>query len=84
MPLASTNKTSAPVAGEAGSVTWMFDKKGLIIINSIEALEEEILNKIIDLDIEEFTNDGELYIIETKPNKVFQIGEIIKSYGYKI
>ena len=70
--------------GETGSVTWMFDKKGLIIINSIEAPEEEILNKIIDLDIEEFTKDGELYIIETKPNKVFQVGEIIKSHGYKI
>ncbi len=70
--------------GETGSVTWMFDKKGIIIINVGDCDEEEILDKIIDLDIEDFINESGLYIIETKPGKTTQISEAIKNYGYKI
>lgn len=70
--------------GETGSVIWMFDKKGIIILNCNEDNEEEILNNIIDLDILEFINDNGIYTIETKPEKTIQIGEAIKTYGYRV
>ena len=70
--------------GETGSVTWMFEKKGIIAIDSKEIKEDEVLNNIIDLDIEEFIHENDIYIIETKPEKVNQISQAIRNFGYNL
>ena len=70
--------------GETGSVMWMFEKKGIIMINSEEGTDEEILDKIIDLDIEEFKIEDKFYIIETKSIKVTEIANVLEYNGYNI
>ena len=62
----------------------MFEKKGIIAIDSKEIKEDEVLNNIIDLDIEEFIHENDIYIIETKPEKVNQISQAIRNFGYNL
>ena len=53
--------------GESGCVNWMFEKKGIIIINSKDIQEEEIL-EIFDLDVEDVLTEDEFYEVITTPD----------------
>jgi YebC/PmpR family DNA-binding regulatory protein len=51
--------------GEAGSVAWMFNKKGCIIIESSKADEETLMNLAIEAGADDFVNEGDTYEIYT-------------------
>ena len=53
--------------GESGCVNWMFEKKGIIIINSKDIQEEEIL-EIFDLDVEDVLTEDKFYEVITTPD----------------
>src|SRR5438552_5476160 len=51
--------------GEAGSVAWMFSKKGYIIVDSSKADEETLMSIAIDAGADDFQSDESMYEIYT-------------------
>tara|TARA_B100000029_G_C17567132_1_gene955422 strand:+ start:52 stop:768 length:717 start_codon:yes stop_codon:yes gene_type:complete len=64
--------------GESGCVNWMFEKKGIITINSSDIKEEEIL-EIFDLDVEDVISEDDFYEVITTPNNFSNISKYFES-----
>ncbi|MDH3494670.1 MAG: YebC/PmpR family DNA-binding transcriptional regulator [Acidobacteriota bacterium] len=54
--------------GESGSVAWMFDRKGYLVIGKAEKSEEEMFEIAIEAGAEDLKDDGENFEIFTDPD----------------
>jgi len=54
--------------GENGCVNWMFKQKGFIAVSKASISEEELLEKVIDLDVENIdSSDEDIFEVLTSP-----------------
>lgn len=54
--------------GEAGCVAWMFDKKGLFLIDKTAASEEDLMLVALDAGAEDIRSDDDQYEVITAPD----------------
>jgi YebC/PmpR family DNA-binding regulatory protein len=54
--------------GEAGCVAWMFDKKGLFLIDKTVIGEEDLMLAALDAGAEDIKSDGDQYEVITAPD----------------
>ena len=67
--------------GEAGSVAWMFDKKGLIIVDKEAKSEDELFEIVTDAGADDMQDEGDVYEIYTSPENYEAVDEAIKAAG---
>jgi len=67
--------------GESGSVAWMFNKKGQIIIDSTLKGEDEMLELALEAGAEDMVNDGDTYQVLTAPDDFHAVLDGIKKAG---
>jgi len=67
--------------GETGCVSWMFHKKGDIVIDATKADEETVMTVAIEAGADDFQNDGEAYEIYTAPENFDSVLEALKAKG---
>ena len=67
--------------GESGSVAWMFNKKGQIIVDSALKSEDDMMEIALEAGAEDMQNDGESYQILTAPEDFLAVLDAIKSKG---
>jgi YebC/PmpR family DNA-binding regulatory protein len=65
--------------GEAGSVAWMFHKKGCIVIDKSKADEETLMSLAIEAGADDFTSDESTYEILTAPESFDDVLNAIKA-----
>jgi len=53
--------------GEQGSVAWMFDRKGQIIIEGDKAGEEQLMNIALDAGADDIRDDGGQWVVLSAP-----------------
>jgi len=53
--------------GEAGSVAWMFHKKGSIVVPKSAAKEDDLMNIVLEAGAEDMRDDGENWEVVTDP-----------------
>src|SRR3954471_14911663 len=53
--------------GEAGSVAWMFHKKGSIVVPKSAAKEDELMNVVLENGGEDLRDDGDNWEVLTDP-----------------
>lgn len=62
--------------GETGCVNWMFNKKGLIIIEDIGSVDEdELMLAVLDAGADDFVNDDGIIEITTSPEAFDEVQE---------
>ncbi|MFC1550520.1 YebC/PmpR family DNA-binding transcriptional regulator [Candidatus Neomarinimicrobiota bacterium] len=61
--------------GENGSVAWMFDRKGQIILDLNAGDEEALFEMALEIGADDFENEDEEYIISTTPTKFLEVKE---------
>lgn len=66
--------------GSDGSVSYMFDRKGLIIINN-KFDEEEVMMTAIDNGAIDFISNDDCYEIYTEPNSLSKVKDALESLG---
>ncbi|MGO1469117.1 MAG: YebC/PmpR family DNA-binding transcriptional regulator [Tissierella sp.] len=70
--------------GQAGSVTFMFDRKGVIAIERDDSIDEDELTMLsIELDAEDFEVSEDGYEIITEPGQFNHVKEGLEKEGYK-
>lgn len=67
--------------GEAGSVAWMFDKKGLIIVDKEGKSEDELFEIAIEAGADDVQDEGDVYEIYTSPDNYEAVNDAIKKAG---
>jgi YebC/PmpR family DNA-binding regulatory protein len=70
--------------GENGSVMWMFEKKGIIILDVKCGTEEDIMNLVIECGAQDFKNEDGSYTIHTVPEQVVEVSEMINKAGFEL
>ena len=70
--------------GENGSVAWMFEKLGQIIISEKGNDEDLIFEEALEAGADDFSNaDGE-FIITTAPSETVNVSDALSNKGYNI
>ena len=67
--------------GEAGSVAWMFDKKGYIVVDKAAKSEEELFEIAIEAGADDMQDEGDVFEIFTAPDAFEGVHEAIKAAG---
>ena len=68
--------------GTNGSVSWMFDKKGVMVVEkSDKYTEDDLMMQAIDAGAENFEADDEVYEITTSPEDFSKVREALESQG---
>ncbi len=70
--------------GESGSVNYLFDRKGLIIIEAGKVTEDEIMEMLLDFDVEDVkTEDGNI-VITTSPDGYNEVSDFLVKKEYTL
>ena len=67
--------------GESGSVGWMFDKKGYIVVDKATKGEDELFEIAIEAGADDVQDDGEVWEILTAPENFEAVHDSIKKAG---
>lgn len=67
--------------GEAGSVSYMFDKKGMIIVEGNQITEDDLMEKLLDFDVEDIKTENEGIVITTSPEGFNDVSDYMGTTG---
>ena len=70
--------------GENGSVSWMFDKKGQIIINGDAGDEEIVFEAALEAGADDFEVDDDLFTITTYFSSLLDVRDNLDANGYHV
>lgn len=71
--------------GESGSVSWQFEKKGIIIVGREDIKdEEEFMLGVIDAGAEDIDEDNDIYEIKTSLANFIKVKEALSKNNIKI
>ena len=70
--------------GEAGSVAWMFHKKGEIVVPKTAAKEDDLMNIVLESGGEDLGDDGTNWVITTDPGAYEAVLEAVKKAGIEV
>ncbi len=76
------SKKSSNMAG-AGSVSWMFTKKGYLLIEKSQIPEEELMSIALDAGAEDFKSDDKNYEVITLAQDFEKVKQAIEAKGLK-
>lgn len=69
--------------GQTGCVSYMFEDKGVIVIEAEDIDEEEIMEAALEAGAEDISNEGEVFEITTAPADLSTVTEALSQKGYK-
>ncbi len=67
--------------GEAGSVAWMFDKKGYFVVEKSAKSEDELMEIVLEAGAEDMQDEGEVFEIYTAPENYEAVADALKAAG---
>jgi YebC/PmpR family DNA-binding regulatory protein len=67
--------------GEANSVGWMFEKKGLVVVDKKAAAEDALMNVALDAGADDMTEDGDAWEVTCGPDAHQAVVDAIKATG---
>jgi YebC/PmpR family DNA-binding regulatory protein len=70
--------------GEAGSVAWMFHKKGTVVVPKTAAKEDDLMNIVLENGGEDLNDDGDNWEILTPPNAYETVLEAVKKANIEV
>lgn len=69
--------------GEAGSVSWMFDKKGVLVFPKAGSTEDELLEIGLEAGVEDVKDEGEVFEVHTAPEDFAAAQKAFEEAGKK-
>ncbi|MEW5803290.1 MAG: YebC/PmpR family DNA-binding transcriptional regulator [bacterium] len=70
--------------GETGCVAWMFDKKGLIVVDADKAEEDKLMEIALNAGAEDMKRNDDVFEIYTLPEEVQTVREAIEKEGIEV
>lgn len=70
--------------GQPGCVSFMFEDKGVIVVDKEAADEDKLMEDALDAGAEDFNSDGDVYEIYTETDDVSAVAEDLRAKGYEL
>ena len=70
--------------GQCGSVMFIFEKQGIIIVDKENVSEEKLMEDALEAGAVDFLTAEEYFDIRTAPNDVGAVREALEKMGYKL
>jgi YebC/PmpR family DNA-binding regulatory protein len=70
--------------GATNSVAWMFERKGQIYLEASRYPEDQALEAALEAGAEDFTREGDQYLVTTSPGEFHAVQDALKSRHYAI
>lgn len=70
--------------GETGSVGYLFDRKGLFVIEGGKVTEDEIIELLMDYDVDDVRTDDGNIIVTTSPDGYYQVSDVLSKKGMNL
>ena len=70
--------------GENGSVAWMFDKKGQIMIDASAGEEDIVFESALDCGAEDFEVEDNTFLISTEPSELMTVKDNLMKKGFQV
>jgi YebC/PmpR family DNA-binding regulatory protein len=67
--------------GESNCVSWMFEKKGYVVVAKDKAAEETLLELVLEAGGDDVRDDGDNWEILTPPDRLEAVKEAVASRG---
>ncbi len=67
--------------GESGCVSWMFDKKGLLLVDKAGVSEEELMDKALEAGAEDIIEEESEFQIHTAPEDFDEVRSTLEEDG---
>ncbi len=64
--------------GGAGSVSWMFDRVGLITLDRSKVKEDDVLSAALDAGADDVRTAGDVYEVVTSPEQFFKVKQALE------
>ena len=69
--------------GASGCVAWMFDRKGLLVLDKDDSIDEdELMMLALDAGAEDISDEDEVFEIITSPSDFSKVRESLEKAGY--
>ncbi len=68
--------------GQSGSVMFMFERKGVIVIEGEGLNEDTVMEAALESGAEDFSFDGDVFEITTEPNDLGAVRDALEAQGY--
>jgi YebC/PmpR family DNA-binding regulatory protein len=69
--------------GEPGCVSWMFDKKGVLVFDEAVVKEDELLEAALESGAEDLTNTESQIEVLTDPTAFIEVKEALEARGFQ-
>ncbi len=71
--------------GEAGSVSWMFERRGILTVSGKKLDEEKLMEVALEGGADDLVPDGEEgYTVYCQPSEISGVREALKAKGYVV
>ena len=70
--------------GASNSVAWMFDRKGQIYLDAGRSGEDKTLEDALEAGAEDFSKEGDQYIVSSTPPTFHAVQDGLKARGYQV
>ena len=70
--------------GATGCVAWMFDRKGIIVVEESKLGEDDLMMVALDAGAEDFASEDGIYEITTAPQDITVVQEALEKAGVKV
>jgi len=70
--------------GAGNSVAWMFDRKGQIYLDATRYPEDQTLEAALEAGAEDFTREGDQYLVTTQPGLFHAVRDELKGKHYAL
>jgi YebC/PmpR family DNA-binding regulatory protein len=70
--------------GEQGSVAWMFERKGQIILEGEDLKEDDLMNLVLEAGADDLRQDGDTWEVITAPEALNTVQEALQKANVKI
>ena len=67
--------------GEANSVGWMFNKKGLVVVGKSKAQEDSLMSAALDAGADDMSDEGDVWEVTCPPESHQAVLDAIKALG---
>jgi YebC/PmpR family DNA-binding regulatory protein len=65
----------------SGSVSYMFHRKGQIVVPRSSVDEDKLLELVLETGAEELTTEEDVYLVLTAPDQLYAVAEALKNAG---
>ncbi len=70
--------------GEAGCVSWMFHKKGYLVVNRAKVDEDKLMTLALDAGAEDMQPEDDNFVITTMPNDFEKVKKSLEDAGISL